>query len=142
MSYVSTSPGYYQMLQPNSVWHPGGPGWSKAPVPGWGENPNLVGPPRLAVSGLGGCASCSGLGSTGLGGVKAFSGLGTEPPPPTEPATQQSAGQTFKMVALGALGLGAFVVMMSALSADAAYMERRNKYRSAAARYRARTRSR
>jgi hypothetical protein len=125
MSYVNTSPGYYQMLQPNSVWHPGGPGWSTAPVPGWGENPNLVGPPRLAVSGLGGCSSCS-----GLGGVKAFSGLGEEP---------QTAGQTAKMVVLGAVGLGVLLIFVKALSDDTAHRERQAKYRSAAARYRART---
>lgn len=41
------------MLQPESAWHAGAPGWSVAPYPGWGENPNLVGPARLAVEGLG-----------------------------------------------------------------------------------------
>lgn len=41
------------MLQPTSAWHPGAEGWSVAPVPGWGENPALVGPSRLAVEGLG-----------------------------------------------------------------------------------------
>lgn len=53
MSYVRLNPSYYQMLQPESPWHPGGQGWSTAPVPGWGENPALVGPARLAVEGLG-----------------------------------------------------------------------------------------
>ncbi len=58
MSYVALKPRYYQMLNPESPWHPGAPGWSTAPVPGWGENPALVGPPRLAVEGLGEGAAC------------------------------------------------------------------------------------
>lgn len=53
MSYVALNPSYYQMLQPDSAWHPGAPGWSVAPFPGWGENPALVGPKRLGVEGLG-----------------------------------------------------------------------------------------
>lgn len=53
MSYVALKPSYYQMLNPESPWHPGAPGWSVAPVPGWGENPALVGPKRLALEGLG-----------------------------------------------------------------------------------------
>jgi len=53
VSYVKLNPSYYQMLNPESPWHPGAPGWSVAPYPGWGENPNLVGPKRLGVEGLG-----------------------------------------------------------------------------------------
>ena len=53
MSYVAINPSYYQMLQPTGPWHAGAPGWSVAPVPGWGENPALVGPKRLGVEGLG-----------------------------------------------------------------------------------------
>lgn len=53
MSYVALKPSYYQMLNPEGAWHAGAPGWSQAPYPGWGENPNLVGPKRLAVEGLG-----------------------------------------------------------------------------------------
>lgn len=49
MSYTAINPTYYQMLQPDGPWHPGAEGWSVAPYPGWGENPALVGPPRLAV---------------------------------------------------------------------------------------------
>jgi len=41
------------MFQPEGAWHAGAPGWSEAPYPGWGENPNLVGPKRLGVEGLG-----------------------------------------------------------------------------------------
>lgn len=41
------------MFQPEGAWHAGAPGWSVAPYPGWGENPNLVGPKRLGVEGLG-----------------------------------------------------------------------------------------
>lgn len=53
VSYVALKPSYYQMLNPESAWHPGAPGWSTAPVPGWGQNPALVGPARLAVEGIG-----------------------------------------------------------------------------------------
>jgi len=53
VSYVKLNPSFYQMLQPESAWHPGAEGWSVAPYPGWGENPALVGPSRLGVEGLG-----------------------------------------------------------------------------------------
>ncbi len=53
MSYVALKPSYYQMFQPESAWHAGAEGWSVAPYPGWGQNPALVGPKRLAVEGLG-----------------------------------------------------------------------------------------
>ena len=53
MSYAEIKPEYYTMLQPQSPWHPGSEGWFHAPWPGWGENPNLVGPARLAVEGVG-----------------------------------------------------------------------------------------
>lgn len=53
MSYSEIKPEYYRMFQPDSPWHAGAPGWKDAPWPGWGRNPNLVGPPRLGVGGLG-----------------------------------------------------------------------------------------
>ncbi len=53
MSYAEIKPEYYRMHQPDSPWHAGSPGWKSAPWPGWGQNGNLVGPPRLAVEGLG-----------------------------------------------------------------------------------------
>ena len=53
MSYAAIKPEYYRMFQPDSPWHAGSEGWSTAPWPGWGRNPNLVGPQRLAVEGLG-----------------------------------------------------------------------------------------
>jgi hypothetical protein len=53
VSYVAVNPSFYQMFQPEGAWHAGAPGWSEAPYPGWGENPNLVGPKRLGVEGLG-----------------------------------------------------------------------------------------
>ncbi len=119
MSYVNIEPGYYQMLQPDSVYHPGGPGWSTAPVPGWGENPNLVGPPLLAVNGLGGCSSCK-----GLGGVRAVSGLGNDP---AEQKT--SALDVGKYVVAGVLLLGGFWIISSAVSEDLDYMKRRDARR-------------
>ena len=53
MSYQTVTPEFYQMFTPGTPWHAGAEGWSVAPVPGWGDNPNLVGPPLLAVEGLG-----------------------------------------------------------------------------------------
>lgn len=53
MSYAEIKPQYYRMFQPDSPWHAGSEGWTKAPWPSWGVNPNRVGPPRLAVEGLG-----------------------------------------------------------------------------------------
>ncbi len=53
MSYAEIKPEYYRMHQPDSPWHAGAPGWKSSPWPSWGVNPNLVGPPRLAVEGIG-----------------------------------------------------------------------------------------
>lgn len=53
MSYTQPRAGYYEMFQPDSPWAPGAPGWSKAPVPMWGNNPNLRGPRMLATHGFG-----------------------------------------------------------------------------------------
>jgi len=53
MSYAEIKPEYYRMHQPDSPWHAGAPGWKSAPWPSFGVNPNLVGPPRLAVEGIG-----------------------------------------------------------------------------------------
>ena len=53
MSYAEIKPQYYRMHQSDSPWHAGSEGWKGAPWPSWGVNPNLVGPPRLAVEGLG-----------------------------------------------------------------------------------------
>lgn len=49
MSYVQVQPSFYQMRQPQGPWHAGASGWLDAPVPMWGNNPNLAGPRRLAV---------------------------------------------------------------------------------------------
>lgn len=53
MSYIQVRPGFYEMYQPDGPWAPGAPGWSRAPVPMWGNNPNLRGPAMLATHGLG-----------------------------------------------------------------------------------------
>jgi hypothetical protein len=53
MSYIQVRPGFYGMLQADSPWAPGAPGWSSAPVPMWGNNPNLRGPAMLATHGFG-----------------------------------------------------------------------------------------
>ena len=63
MSYAALTPDFYRLRVPDSPWHAGAPGWASAPWPGWGENPNLVGPPRLAVNGLGcGCSARTAVG--------------------------------------------------------------------------------
>lgn len=82
MSYANVPPSYYQVFEPNAPWHAGSPGWSTAWVPGWGNNPNRAGPPRLGVQ-----------------------GTGQEPPPmPTAPRSGWPA-----IIGLGAL-LGLMVV--------------------------------
>ena len=58
MSYEQVQPDYYKFRQPNTPWHAGTTGWSHAPVPMWGNNPNQRATPRIAVNG---CATC-GLG--------------------------------------------------------------------------------
>jgi hypothetical protein len=84
MSYAEIKPQYYKMFQPDSPWHAGAPGWKDAPWPGWGRNPNLVGPPRLGVEGLGAMGAyfqpqyekaISGMGeyfSSGVSGLGAY----------------------------------------------------------------------
>lgn len=62
MSYDVVNPTYYQTFQPGTPFHPGAPGWTEAPFPTWGENPNLAGRRRLATDGLGNVVAISGLG--------------------------------------------------------------------------------
>lgn len=63
MSYSEIKPEYYRMFQPDSPWHAGAPGWSTAPWPGWGRNPNLVGQPRVGVDGLGAIGAIGAMGA-------------------------------------------------------------------------------
>lgn len=53
MSFPQVTTHFYEMFVPDEPWHQGSEGWSTSPWPGWGNNPNLVGLPRLAVDGLG-----------------------------------------------------------------------------------------
>jgi len=53
VSYDVVKPDWYRIHTPDSPWHAGAQGWSQAPWPGWGENPNLIGPRMLAVNGFG-----------------------------------------------------------------------------------------
>jgi len=62
MSYVSTTPEYYQMFQPGTPWQADADGWKESPWVTWGDNPNLVGPRQQGV----GCA-CSGKATSGMG---------------------------------------------------------------------------
>lgn len=53
MSFPQVTTHFYEMFVPDEPWHQGSEGWSTSPWPGWGNNPNLVGLPRLAVDGFG-----------------------------------------------------------------------------------------
>lgn len=66
MSYAEIGPPIYEVYQPNKPWHPGAPGWYSAPIPGWGQNPNLLDTYRKAVQGLG-CGGCGCGGSKSVG---------------------------------------------------------------------------
>lgn len=125
MSYSELKPEYYRMFQPDSPWHAGAPGWKSAPWPGWGRNPNLVGPPRLAVNGLGAYfapkyeTAISGLGR-GLGssgcGCKGASGMGDGAAlAPT--ATEMASGENLIVYGLLAgLALGGILFFAKAKS--------------------------
>lgn len=63
MSYVSTKPGYYDQFQIGTGLEEGTEGWTRAPWPGWGQNPALIGPSQIAVG-----ASPDGLGAYLLAG--------------------------------------------------------------------------
>jgi len=52
-SYERLAPEYYASDQPDGPFRTGATGWSRAPWPGWGQNPNQAGPRRIAVDGLG-----------------------------------------------------------------------------------------
>lgn len=67
MSYAAIDPAIYEVYQPNTPWHAGARGWWGAPVPGWGQNPNLLDTHRKAIQGLGCgsggcCGGCKGVG--------------------------------------------------------------------------------
>jgi hypothetical protein len=53
MSYAAINPSFYQVNQPNTPWHAGSPGWTRAPWVTWGGNPRQVGPSRQGVGALG-----------------------------------------------------------------------------------------
>lgn len=83
MSYASIGPAVYEVYQPETPWHIGAKGWYSAPVPGWGQNPNLLDRYRYAVQGLGcggGCGCSKSVGQedqqeTNLLGYVAVAGL-------------------------------------------------------------------
>jgi hypothetical protein len=47
--YEVTRDRFYRVFQPDDPTHAGSPGWSQAPVPGWGVNPVRVGPPAFGA---------------------------------------------------------------------------------------------
>lgn len=63
-SYADLSTDFYKTFQPDNWQHAGSQGWSSAPVPGWGNNPNLQMFARRAMDGLG-CPPCNIAGASG-----------------------------------------------------------------------------
>ncbi len=59
MSYVAVPRQNYETYVPDGPWENGAPGWSTAPFPGWGMNPNQALPVRLATAGIGTSCACS-----------------------------------------------------------------------------------
>jgi hypothetical protein len=47
--YEVIPPATYRALQPDDLTHAGSEGWTHAPVPGWGINPDRVGPRMLGA---------------------------------------------------------------------------------------------
>jgi len=47
--YESLTPYAFQTFYPEEPYHAGSSGWSRANVPGWGQNSLLQGPARLAT---------------------------------------------------------------------------------------------
>ena len=64
MSYVNVPQPMYQSGQPGTPWHQGDQGWTAAPIPSWGTNPNLVGPRQIATGST--SALLAGVGGLGL----------------------------------------------------------------------------
>ncbi len=112
MSFVKTNPGYYEQFQIGTGLEEGTEGWTRAPWPGWGQQPSLIGPRQIAVG-----ASPDGLGAYLL------AGFGPNPYAPV-PASlgayyaaqsnqaigQIDAGKLVPVLAFGALALGAVVL--------------------------------
>ena len=65
MSYAQIDRSVYEVYQPETPWHAGAKGWWSAPIPGWGQNPNLLDTHRKAIQGLGcgGKCGCKGVGA-------------------------------------------------------------------------------
>ena len=55
MSFVAVPRQNFETFQADGPWQSGARGWSTAPVPGWGMNPNQVLPRRQSTAGCG-CA--------------------------------------------------------------------------------------
>jgi len=109
MSYSEIKPEYYRMFQPDSPWHAGSKGWSTAPWPGWGRNPNLVGQPRVGVEGLGAYyANKFEQPINGLGGGCGCKGVGAAPV--TLTPTTNPEPWIVSAVAIGVLGIAYFAL--------------------------------
>ena len=58
MSFVAVPRQNYETFQADGPWESGAPGWTTAPMPGWGMNPNQVLPRFQSTAGCG----CAGIG--------------------------------------------------------------------------------
>ena len=111
MSYSDIKPEYYRMFQPDSPWHAGSEGWSSAPWPGWGRNPNLVGQPRVGVEGLGAYyANTLEQPISGLGGGCGCKGVGDAAVSSPVVGTKSPALGVALFCGLGAMGIAYFAL--------------------------------
>lgn len=111
MSYSEIKPEYYRMHQPDSPWHAGSEGWSTAPWPGWGRNPNLVGQPRVGVDGLGAYyANKFEQPINGLGGGCGCKGVGDAAAIATPAPSSNPALGVALFCGLGAIGIAYFAM--------------------------------
>jgi hypothetical protein len=102
VSYDVVKPDFYRIHTPDTPWHAGAQGWSQAPWPGWGENPNLIGPRMLAVNGFGSEMSVR-QPTTQRMALPGMPMPGTTPPPPVAP--------TEKKIPWGLIGLAGLVAV-------------------------------
>lgn len=114
MSYASIGPDVYKTYQPDGPWRAGSKGWSRPFWPGWAQNPNLVGPPRKAVQGLGcgsGGCGCGCKGSAKPAGPT--NGVGAYYPSEALWTIPQGVGSYYERVANLPVGAESEVVPVS-----------------------------
>lgn len=99
MSFVAVPRQNFETFQADGPWQSGARGWSRAPVPGWGMNPNQTLPRFQATAGCG----CSGMGDTTAPTPPAALPPAPAPALPVEASTSSPAA----IVVLGAVFVAA-----------------------------------